>query len=72
MLRPLRAPRTVRILMHVEPDVRGAPQALVGGEAVEVVLRERPRDVDLADQGVAGGVGHGWAVRGLVRVTPVV
>src|SRR6266487_266099 len=59
VLRPIGAPRSVRGLMHVQPRTSGEPQALLGGESVEVEVGKLPRRFELPDQIATGFVGHG-------------
>src|SRR2546426_12555671 len=56
---PIGPPTSIGDLKYVQPLMRRAPQALLGGESVEVEIGELPRRVELPDQVATGFVGHG-------------
>src|SRR2546428_5432089 len=58
VIRPIGPPPSIGDLKYVQPLMRGAPQALLGGESVEVEIGELPRRVELPDQVATGFVGH--------------
>src|SRR2546426_11085880 len=58
VIRPIGPPPSIGDLKYVQPLMRRAPQALLGGESVEVEIGELPRRVELPDQVATGFVGH--------------
>src|SRR5919108_3238855 len=58
VIRPVGAPLTVSTSMHMQPLLRRAPQAFLGGEGVEVDAGELPRCVELPAQVVTRFVSH--------------
>src|ERR1700687_182129 len=58
VIRPIGAPLSISVLMHVEPLFSRPPQALLGGEPVEVDAGELPRRFKLPDQVATCFVDH--------------
>jgi len=58
VIRPISAPPFVGDLMHVQPLMSGASQALIGGEPIEVEVGELPRRFELPGQVATGFVGR--------------